>query len=258
MIRARHNLGQSADSLICLALQCGAFTQADVGQRILWECTQLGFRGMKSCTDPICQQFGGCAARFQASSLDVQPDDPSWYENNVWTLPMEPTVELDPYRWVGSQPAAEPEPGELVTVACATDVKVCADGTVLTRQPPMCLFPACPEVEAPPPAGTNVYEPPPDELELDLEPLEEQEEPAEPTNTEQEIQTTTEDGSEKLVVGKPGTEPENPFQGLLVNLSYLESKLPTWAQGYPWYYWLALIVGSSLLFISPGRKRRRR
>lgn len=42
------------DPTTCRKIQCGQITQTEAGQKLLFECGNFGYEGVRSCLDPLC------------------------------------------------------------------------------------------------------------------------------------------------------------------------------------------------------------
>ena len=118
-----------ASQSICEQIQCGILSApADVSYQTLFECAAAGFVGVRACTDPVCQQYGGCAALdFTPVYLELPPGaqappveeggfDP-WYGAEPYpTTPYTPGQAADYTQPAAATPAAaagEEEEAEL-------------------------------------------------------------------------------------------------------------------------------------------------
>ncbi|HUW81003.1 MAG TPA: hypothetical protein VMV54_08955 [Acidocella sp.] len=90
-----------ASRSICEQIQCGILSApADVSYETLFECAAAGFVGVRACTDPVCQQYGGCEALdFTPVYVPIPP--------GAQAPPVEEGTGFDP--WYGAEPYAPAE-----------------------------------------------------------------------------------------------------------------------------------------------------
>ena len=98
-----------ASRSICEQIQCGILSApADVSYETLYECAAAGFVGVRACTDPVCQQYGGCEALdFTPVYVPIPP--------GAQAPPVEEGTGFDP--WYGAEPYA---PADAADYAAAT------------------------------------------------------------------------------------------------------------------------------------------
>jgi hypothetical protein len=64
------------DPEVCLKIQCGAITQAQAGQKVLFACANSNFTGVRSCADPLCAPYCGNTASTVARAAQPLPVAP--------------------------------------------------------------------------------------------------------------------------------------------------------------------------------------
>jgi len=216
-----------------MQIRCGILQQHEVGLNALWECSQrIGDHGTLACSHPACAPYGGC-------TRIIERIEHIWETGEIQRpteMTAEPIIDLPGY--------------------------TAAEEPTFTATQPIWYPPEAPDLEtpapAPPPSVPMVYQPPPEESEPEFTTPA----PGEPDATSTTTTSTDEETNGRRAVGQPGIDPRNPFYGLLTKLSELQKLLPSWAQGWPWYYWAALIVAAyyatKVTVRTTSRKRRRK
>ena len=108
----------AVDPTLCQKIQCGLVTQSQVGWQTLLECSQAGYRGVRSALDPVCQELAGGGSvtvvreQIARSSQDPQPDAPEYYQLDPATGQPQVWYEFPAQPGAGVTPAGQAEQSE--------------------------------------------------------------------------------------------------------------------------------------------------